>query len=81
MSFKEALKNVAKGDEDVPPIAAKGCKGKAAAPSKGKPVPPKMRGKGKPMPKGKPSLKGKGKQTPKGKPDFGQSQGFGNPFA
>lgn len=80
----EAAAIVANASRNASPAAKKAnpklakVKGKPAPKGKGKPV---QKGKGKPVPKGKPAPKGKGKPAPKKRPSFGQSQGFGNPFA
>lgn len=91
MSFKEAVKNVqgkGKYDEDeAAAIVANASRNASPAAKKANPKlakvkgKPPAKGKGKPVPKGKPAPKGKGKPVPKKRPNFGQSQGFGNPFA
>lgn len=93
MSFKEAVKNVqgkGKYDKDeAAAIVANASRNASPAAKKANPKlakvkgKPSAKGKGKPAQngKGKPAPKGKGKPAPKKRPSFGQSQGFGNPFA
>ena len=84
------LAKVKGGAKGQGPSAAKSGKAGQKAKAKGKPAPNgKPASNGKPAPKGKPASKCKGKPaskckgktSPKKRPSFGQSQGFGNPFA